>query len=96
MPRPVRSNYEVIDIAPKLLEKLGEAKTVKITLIGRPGRIVEKGEVVLTSMQQSDKARETTPLILYRNLMNRPPPTVGAAGLFDAEVTGAARTKANI
>jgi hypothetical protein len=29
---------------------------MKITLIGRPGRIVEKGEVVLTSMQQGGKA----------------------------------------
>ena len=35
------------------MEQVGESKTVKITLIGRPGRIVEKGEVVLTSMQAS-------------------------------------------
>ncbi len=35
----------------KILPKKGEAQTVKITLIGRPGRVVEKGNIVLTSMQ---------------------------------------------
>lgn len=46
-----------LEIVPKLVKKLGEAKTVRITLIGRPGRVVEKANVVLTSMQQkSDKA----------------------------------------
>ena len=46
-----------LEIVPKLLKKLGEAKTVKITLIGRPGRVVEKAHVVLTSMQlKSNKA----------------------------------------
>ncbi|MEW5959372.1 MAG: phosphorylated adapter RNA export RNA-binding domain-containing protein [Chloroflexota bacterium] len=31
----------------------GEATTMKITAIGRPGRVIEKGEVVITSMQNS-------------------------------------------
>ncbi len=35
------------------LNRKGEAFIVKITLIGRPGRIIEKGEVVLTSMQSN-------------------------------------------
>ncbi len=47
---------ERLEIIPKLLQKIGEVSTVKITLIGRPGRIIEKGEVVLTSMQSSGKA----------------------------------------
>jgi hypothetical protein len=50
-PPPPFEWEERLDIVPKLLEQVGESKTVKITLIGRPGRIVEKGEVVLTSMQ---------------------------------------------
>jgi hypothetical protein len=31
----------------------GEASTVKVTIIGRPGRVIEKGNVVITSMQNS-------------------------------------------
>ncbi|MEW5957189.1 MAG: phosphorylated adapter RNA export RNA-binding domain-containing protein [Chloroflexota bacterium] len=31
----------------------GEATTVKLTIIGRPGRVIEKGEVVITSMQNT-------------------------------------------
>jgi hypothetical protein len=42
-----------LKIVPHLLEQVGESKTAKITLIGRPVRIVEKGAVVLTSMQTS-------------------------------------------
>ena len=52
-PSPPFNWEERLDIVPKLMEQVGESKTVKITLIGRPGRIVEKGEVVLTSMQAS-------------------------------------------
>ena len=42
---------ECLDLAPEATKEKGEATTVKITLIGRPGRIVEKGGVVLTTMQ---------------------------------------------
>ena len=52
-PPPPFEWEERLEIVPKLLEQVGEIKTVKITLIGRPGRIVEKGEVVLTSLQAS-------------------------------------------
>ena len=31
----------------------GEAKTVKVTLIGRPGKVVERGDLVLTTMKSS-------------------------------------------
>jgi len=31
----------------------GEASIVKVTIIGRPGRVIEKGNVVITSMQNS-------------------------------------------
>lgn len=50
-PPPPFEWEERLEIVPNLLEQVGESRTVKITLIGRPGRIVEKGEVVLTSMQ---------------------------------------------
>ncbi len=52
-PPPPFEWEERSEIVPNLLEQVGESKTVKITLIGRPGRIVEKGDVVLTSMQGS-------------------------------------------
>jgi hypothetical protein len=42
---------ERLNFVTETLKRKGEAFTVKITLIGRPGRIIEKGEVVLTSMQ---------------------------------------------
>ena len=32
----------------------GEADTVKVTIIGRPGRVIEKGNVVITSMKNSE------------------------------------------
>jgi hypothetical protein len=55
-PPPPFEWEERLMIVPKLLEKVGEAKIVKITIIGRPGRIVEKDDVVLISMQHSGKA----------------------------------------
>ena len=36
-------------------EKRGETRTVKTTLIGRPEKIVERGQCVALSMQQSEK-----------------------------------------
>lgn len=30
----------------------GEAKNVKVTLIGRPGRVIERGQCIVTTMQQ--------------------------------------------
>jgi len=44
-----------LKIVPELKRVKGEAKRVKITLIGRPGKIIEKENLVLTSMQ-SNKA----------------------------------------
>jgi hypothetical protein len=31
----------------------GEARTVKVTIIGRPGRVIEKGNVIITSMKNT-------------------------------------------
>jgi hypothetical protein len=42
-----------LELAPEAMQEPGEATTVKITLIGRPGRIVERENVVLTSMQST-------------------------------------------
>lgn len=64
-----------LKIVPALNRAKGEAKRVKITVIGRPGKVIEKENLVLTSMQ-SGKApvlpkglpappNETTPYILY-------------------------------
>ncbi len=44
---------ESLALAKEALQQTGEATTVKITLIGRPGRIVEKADVVLTTMQDT-------------------------------------------
>ena len=52
-PPPPLTWEERLELIPQLLPEKGEATTVKITLIGRPGRIVEKGDVVLTSMQST-------------------------------------------
>jgi hypothetical protein len=42
---------ECLDLVSEATTEKGEATTVKITLIGRPGRIVEKSDLVLTTMQ---------------------------------------------
>ena len=47
------SPEEWLALATEALQQAGEATTVKITLIGRPGRIVEKADVVLTTMQDT-------------------------------------------
>ncbi len=47
------SPEEWLALATEALQQAGEATTVKITLIGRPGRIVEKTDVVLTTMQDT-------------------------------------------
>jgi hypothetical protein len=41
------------ELAPEDAQQPGEAMTVKITLTGRPGRIVEKDYLVLTTMQNT-------------------------------------------
>jgi hypothetical protein len=42
---------ECLDLVSEATKEKGEATTVKITLIGRPGRIAEKADMVLTTMQ---------------------------------------------
>jgi len=42
---------ERLKIAPQLLQEKGEITRVKITLTGRPGKIIEKGNLTLTGMQ---------------------------------------------
>jgi hypothetical protein len=42
-----------LELAPEAMQEPGEATTVKITLVGRPGRMVERENVVLTSMQNT-------------------------------------------
>ena len=71
-PPPPMAWDERLEIIPELLKETGRGSTVKITLIGRPGRVVEKGEVVLTSIQQGEKVPS-----LPRGLPPVPPePTV--------------------
>lgn len=36
-------------------QERGEVRTVKVTLIGRPGHVVEQGQCVVTTMQQGEK-----------------------------------------
>lgn len=57
--RPPKFDWdERLKIIPGIITSSGEVRTVKITLIGRPGRIVEKGNVILTTMQ----SRKAPPL----------------------------------
>lgn len=37
------------------IEEQGEVKSVKVTLIGRPGKIVQQGQCIVTTMQQQPK-----------------------------------------
>jgi hypothetical protein len=55
-PRAVRPPFaweERLSVVREALQEPGGAITVKITLIGRPGRVVDKGEMVLTAMQST-------------------------------------------
>ena len=49
-PPPAEEIHQAITEA---IKQQGEASTVKLTMIGRPGRIVEKSTVVITSMQNT-------------------------------------------
>ena len=56
--RPVSPPFEWndrLDVVRKLISKAGEARTAKITLLGRPGRVVIKGDIVLTSIPNTRK-----------------------------------------
>ncbi len=55
VPKPKPITWEESEQLSKEALKLpkGEVSKVKLTLIGRPGRIVEKGPVVITSLQSS-------------------------------------------
>jgi hypothetical protein len=44
---------EILTLVPEAMKEKGATTTVKITLIGRPGRIVEKADVVLTTLQST-------------------------------------------
>jgi hypothetical protein len=59
---------ERFDVVRQLVAAAGEARTAKITLLGRPGRVVIKGDVVLTSIPN---ARKVPPL--PRGLPDPPP-----------------------
>ncbi len=55
-PHPAFPPFRVEDrgaVIEALKEELGEATSVKITLIGRPGRIVERQDLVITGIQAS-------------------------------------------
>jgi hypothetical protein len=42
---------EVKQLVTQALEKIGEAKTVKITLVGRPGKVVQQEACVVVAMK---------------------------------------------
>ena len=68
IPKPDPVTWEECDQLSNEVIKLtkGEAKTVKISIVGRPGRVIEKGSVVITCMQNS------SPPALPRGLPNLP------------------------
>lgn len=52
-PEPL-SGEEVTALSNEVLQQAkGDLSTVKMTIIGRSGRVIEKGEVVITSLQSS-------------------------------------------
>lgn len=65
--QPPPTPEEVARLIQESLKQKGTATTVKITLIGRPGRVVKKGDVVLTTMQTG------TPPSLPKGLPEPPP-----------------------
>lgn len=52
---PMAWEDRIAALAEITIEERGEASTVKVTLIGRPGRIIERGPCVVTTMQQQEK-----------------------------------------
>jgi hypothetical protein len=59
-------------------EERGEVRTVKVTLVGRPGRIVEQGQCVITTMQQSPEKIPSLPKGLPLPAPDQVEPTVYA------------------
>ena len=51
-PKPFRWE-ERLDIFTEIEPTSGEAQTVKLTLIGRPGKLIDKGQVMLTTMKST-------------------------------------------
>ena len=51
-PKPFRWE-ERLDIFTEIEPTSGEANTVKLTLIGRPGKLIDKGQVMLTTMKSA-------------------------------------------
>jgi hypothetical protein len=45
----------IVVLAEIAIEERGEIKSVKVTLIGRPGKVVERGQCIVTTMQQQPK-----------------------------------------
>ncbi len=53
-PKPEPVTWEEIEhLSTKILDLPGEVSKVKLTLIGTPGRVIEKGDVVLTSLKST-------------------------------------------
>ncbi len=51
-PKPFRWE-ERLDIFTEIEPTSGEVQTVKLTLIGRPGKLIDKGQVMLTTMKST-------------------------------------------
>jgi hypothetical protein len=43
------------------IEERGEVKSVKVTLVGRPGKVIERGQCVFTTMQQAPEKMPSLP-----------------------------------
>ena len=58
------------------IEERGEVKSVKVTLVGRPGKVIERGQCVVTTMQQAPEKIPSLPKGLPLPTPNQIEPTV--------------------
>jgi hypothetical protein len=58
------------------IEERGEVKSVKVTLIGRPGKVIEQGQCVFTTMQQAPEKMPSLPKGLPLPTSDQIEPTV--------------------
>lgn len=58
------------------IEERGEVKSVKVTLVGRPGKVIERGQCVFTTMQQALEKMPSLPKGLPLPPVDQMEPTI--------------------
>jgi hypothetical protein len=66
-----------IDVLAEIaVEERGEVKSVKVTLVGRPGKVIERGQYMFTTMQQAPEKIPSLPKGLPLPLPDQIEPTI--------------------